>query len=170
MHSRFSNSMHYGPSSMGGNTGRISAYEANKIANAPPASLLHSTLHRKPRPALQRNPITGEGARPLPPRSLRASGSESSLHGGFKPILFPPRGTINSIGSTDSLHGSPSSSFLGRPSPKARRLEYEVWLEAQRRSALERELKQVIIHGRSRPPWIGDARSSGYRDLMPQTR
>ena len=36
--------------------------------------------------------------------------------------------------------------------------------------AAEREMRVVQIHGRSRPPWIGDARSSGYIDLMPQTR
>ena len=97
------------------------------------------------------------------------------MFGGSKPMLFPARGTINSIGSFGSL-GSLGSSPSGRSTPTTRKLEYELWCEAQKRAAIERELRQVIIHGRSRPPWVGDAASSGYEVLggrggiMPQSR
>jgi hypothetical protein len=125
----------------------------------------------RPRPKPTPNPITGEAVRiPPPPRSLRGSFSASSL-GGSQGMLFPARGTINSIGSISTGE----SPLRKSPSRRAGKLEYEVWCEAQRRQAAERELRQVIIHGRSRPPWIGDAEASGYRslsksDLMAQTR
>ena len=164
-----------GPSNLGGNPGRISSYDAALLANAPPIGLMHATLTGKPRPSRTRNPITGDvpKAAPAVARSLR--GSESSMFGGSKPMLFPARGTINSIGSFGSL-GSLGSSPSGRSTPTTRKLEYELWCEAQKRAAAERELKQVIIHGRSRPPWVGDASASGYEELrgrgglMPQSR
>ena len=89
-----------------------------------------------------------------------------------RPFIFPPRGTVASIGSESSLFSSSSS-----PAGKARaeRLEYALYLEAQKRRAAERELRQVRIHGRSRPPWVGEGRSAGYGELYrerlaPQTR
>lgn len=89
-----------------------------------------------------------------------------------QPFIFPAKGTISSIGSEHSLLSMTSS-----PSGKARtdRLQYELWCEAQMRKSAERELRQVHIHGRSRPPWIGEGRASGYGSLykerlMPQTR
>jgi hypothetical protein len=161
-----------GPSQLGGNPGRISSSDAAILANAsgPIGLMSHGTQRPRPRPAP--NPITGEAVKmPPPPRSLRDSQSASSLLGGSHPMLFPARGTINSIGS----FSTGDSPLRKSPSRRAGKLEYEVWCEAQRRQAAERELRQVIIHGRSRPPWIGDAEASGYRslsksDLMAQTR
>ena len=158
-----------GPSQLGGNPGRVSSSDAAILANASgPIGLMSHNARPRPKPSV--NPITGERPKLPPPRSLRNSLSESSF--GSKPMLFPARGTINSIGSLHS-DGSPTRSSPHK-SRRAGKLEYELWCEAQRRSAAERELRQVQIHGRSRPPWIGDAESSGYRslsksDLMPQT-
>ena len=160
-----------GPSQLGGNPGRISSSDAAILANASGPIGLMSHGAARPRPKPTPNPITGEAVRiPPPPRSLRGSFSASSL-GGSQGMLFPARGTINSIGSISTGE----SPLRKSPSRRAGKLEYEVWCEAQRRQAAERELRQVIIHGRSRPPWVGDAEASGYRslsksDLMAQTR
>ena len=75
--------------------------------------------------------------------------------------LAPPRTRAHALLLLAQVSSSPS----GRA--RAEKVEYELWLEAQKRSAAERELRQVRIHGRSRPPWVGNAAASGYRDLAP---
>ena len=151
---RFANSHWLQPSTVGGNPARLSASDASLLASAslPPDSLAR---YRPPQPRA-RNPITGDVPKPPPPPAAM------SMHSPFgsRPFIFPARGTIGSIGSASS-----------RPkTPQARKLEYSLWCEAQRRASAERELRQVQIHGRSRPPWIGDCESSGYRQLYPQSR
>jgi hypothetical protein len=151
-------------STLGGNPTRLSASDANLLAGASvPIGLgsVHPALGR-PLPPCHPNPITGNAYQP-PPRSA----SSGSFGMGSKPMLFPARGTINSIGSTASLHSGASPSRRG--ARRAEKLEYELWCEAQRRSAAERELRNVQIRGRSRPPWVGDSAASGYNSLRPQT-
>ena len=65
-------------------------------------------------------------------------------------MLFPERGSIRAQGAPARNGGSK----VGAGSVKANQLEYEVWCEAQKRAAAERELLQVMIRGRSRPPWM----------------
>ena len=170
------------PSSLGGNPLRVSASDAALLANASSAPLVgllsggggSAAMLPRPRPVRGRNPITGDPAREVPPPSMSAShGTGMTLHNG-RPFMLPSRGTIASMGSNGDFSESLMSTSSLAQSPagraKAERLQYDIWCEAQQRKAAERELRQVRIHGRARPPWIGDARSSGYRDLMPQTR
>ena len=153
-----------GPSNLGGNPGRVNSMEAAIIAAANvPLSVPSVTSGGRPRAMRTRNPITGEV--PETPTPLAASASAGSLSAfGSRPMLFPERGTISGA----PVRTSPSKG--SRASKKASKLEYELWVEAQKRVQAERELKQVIIRGRSRPPWIGDSESSGYQDLYAQRR
>jgi len=174
------------PSSLGGNTLRVSASDAQLLANAGPvASMLSTyssaTLQQRPRPMRGRNPISGDPAREVTPS--KSNSQVMTLHDG-RPFMFPPRGTLKSIGSTggfnQSIMNSSSQLDAHGSSPasrsKAEKLQYHIWCEAQARKAAERELRVITIHGRSRPPWVGQGRASGYGELnyrerlMPQTR
>ena len=141
--------------------------EAALIAahNVPIAGARGSSVLGKPRAPRTRNPITGEvpeSAKPLAP-----SGSSSSLGTfGSQAMLFPPRGTF---GGAPPVRTSPHHTS-SRGARKVGKLEFEVWCEEQKRIRAERELRNVIIRGRSRPPWVGDSESSGYQSLYPQTR
>lgn len=152
---------------LGGNPTRLTATDAALLAGATqPIGLNGRGGGKAPKPT--RNPITGEVRRAVP-RAPSANGWELGFAG--KPLLFPPRGTLRSIGSFSS---SPSGTSA-KSRAKTEKLEYEIFLEAERAAAADRMLRQVKIRGRSRPPWVGDSEASGYRSLdrsrlYPQTR
>ena len=148
------------PSNVGGNPGRVNSMDAAIIAAASrPISTLNMSMGGKPRKPRTRNPISGED--PEVPATLAAS---SSSLGGAKPMLFPERGSLGASKARSS------GSNAGAGSAKASKLEYELWCAQQKRIAAERELRQVMIRGRSRPPWIGDGEASRYQSLYPQHR
>ena len=129
-------------------------------------SVSRATTPARVRAGVNQSQASGQSCMP---RSLRNSLSESSF--GASRCCSP-----RAEPSTRLAPSIPTAAPRAAPhkSRRAGKLEYELWCEAQRRSAAERELRQVQIHGRSRPPWIGDAESSGYQslsksDLMPQT-
>lgn len=177
------------PSTLGGNTLRVSASDAELLASAPLRLRMQTaSASRSARPR-GRNPITGDApkyacphtrdrAPPLPlTRLAHLCRSEQQqqqmglsqallLLPNGQPLIFPPRGTIGSVGA----EGVPQPSKSPGSRAKSEKIEYELWCEAQRRKGAERELRTVQIHGRSRPPWIGDSESSGYQKLYPQTR
>ena len=188
-HSRFGNSSVNGPATLGGNTGRMNSHGALLMARADPPLDERTFSYGKPRPQRATNPVTwtdhhyakglADHAKPLAGRSLRGSASHSSLMHGSKPVIFPARGTINMIGasgSSSTLLGdgdggsSPSKSQSKRGAEKTLKLEYELWCEAQARATAEREYRQVVVHGRSRPPWVGDPEEIGYQPLIGRSR
>ena len=144
---------------------RVSASDAMLLANAPPLRTL-TPPGRPNKAARGRNPITGYEPK-YPPNRGPGSQVGLTLHDG-RPFMLPAKGTIAAIGAENASHQLHAMSPAGRA--KSDRLRYELWCEANKRAQIERELRQVRIHGRSRPPWVGDGAAAGYQSLYPQTR
>lgn len=86
--------------------------------------------------------------------------------------MQPPIGTaehhhLPPLGAIAMKRPHRSSSRAG--ASKIKRLQNELWCEAERRGHAERELRNVQVHGRSRPPWVGDSAGSGYARLSAET-
>ena len=161
-HSRMSNTkLLASSSSLGGNTLRISASDMALLQNAPP--LRNIIMSGKPPPKRTRNPLTGDIPNYEP--SHASSHSDVLLPNG-RPLgtQFPARGSLSSIGNGGSTYGGASMSPSGFKKSEA--IRYELFLEQQRREQAEKELMFVRIHGRSRPPWVGDGLAAGYADLF----
>jgi len=156
------------PSVLGGNTLRVSASDQALLSGNPLLRLGRlgggGGGGGGPPRQITRDPITGDEADRT--RQPMGSSQHTLTMPNGQPVFFPAKGTIRSVGSEFEAHQASSPAARA----KSEKLQYEIWREAQRRSAAERELRSVEIHGRSRPPWVGDAASSGYMELYPQTR
>jgi len=146
--SRFQNSRHMRPTMLGSSM-RLSASDAALVAlSAPPRQ--GGSPPGRPRP---RDPITGDVPEPATaPLSNVAESTEGVFRHGSREYPFPLRGTIGSIGGGFSTR---------LPSRREERLEKKLWLEAQRRSAAERTLRTVTIHGGTHPPWLAPPMEPG---------
>lgn len=144
--SRFEHSSRHEPAMVGGNTLRVSASDA-AILSLASLSKQQPPLQRSPtqRPRT-RDPIIGAVPEPAPRRVMTTESTPGVFRYGNREFPFPERGSIAQMPT-----GSPHSDSRSR-----KKLEYDLWLEAQKRTSLEKCLKQVVIHGRSRPPWIGE--------------
>jgi hypothetical protein len=163
------------PSTLGGNAMRLNPSDAALVANPPPVLRMRASASTRGMAAAERdrNPITGEERRPAMPGGMPMSSSQTLTLPNGQPLLFPAKGYINTVGSENAAHNVSSPAARA----KTERLQYELFCEAQRRAMVERELRTVQIHGRTRPPWIGDGAASGYGSLAhhhgslyPQTR
>lgn len=123
---------------------RLAASDATLVAMAVPPQKPSPPQEQRPR---TRDPILGGVPETVLPRAQTAVESGPGIFRfGAREYPFPERGSIHMIGSSSGKSGH---------SNHQKKLEYEIWQEAQERARKERTLRTVVVHGRSLPPWIG---------------
>jgi len=135
------------PQTMLGGNMRLSASDAALISLSAASRASPPRVQQRPR---TRDPILGcVPEDPTLPRAMTSSASsETVFRYGSRTVSFPARGSIASIGDPFE-----ATKHVSR---KKQQLEYELWCEQQKRSNAEAQLRTVVVHGRSKPPWIGE--------------